>query len=219
MRIKSIIALILLILFSGAYIGYQYTKQNTKDTVNNELSNLEKQLDKYKDEQNKEKMRQLELQTLQNPQLILNQFKNTGKLITYEGSLKYEDVIKEDSFWGSRELVLNLKYNVGIGIDLTTIQDISFNEKTVIIKIPKNELKIEYVELSNESKINSKKKFFMGNYTPEDIKMILDNSQTKINEYINNHKEYYDTAFQSLKDNLSQLILKIGYDKVIIEKI
>jgi hypothetical protein len=215
---KGFIVFILVItLFCvGWYIGNN-SKDNSTE-INQRISAIQGELDKYKNQEQQEKVRELELQALQNPQVVIDQFKKVGKLITYEGKASYEDVIKEDTFWGSRQLTLDLKYNFGISMDLSKVEVINVSNRLVTLQIPKDKLLLEYLELNPElSKVKSKKTWFLSDFMPTEVKYILSNAYIITKNRIISTKGIFDMAYTNLQDNLTSLMHELGYDKVEFE--
>lgn len=216
--VSIILVIIVLVVLSKATINKLNLNNNT---VDDKLSNIQSELDKYKKKEQEDKVRKLELQQLQNPNIIIQKLNSTGKLLIYKGEITYNDLIKQSSFWGSKELNLNIKYNFGISYDLSNVKIDSFIDRKVVILIPKQELKLEYLELdnsNNDNKIEGSKTWFESNFTPDDVNMVLQQAREKTIEKINNDKSIYDQALVSLKNNLKELILKLNYEDVIFNE-
>jgi hypothetical protein len=195
------------------FIGYTYFKPKTVDSKINELQDL---IDKNKSDEQVEQIRKLKLQQLQNPEIINKELTKVGKLLVYQGTTEYSDIIKESNFWGSKTLDLHLYYNFGISIELQKIIVDRFYDKTVVLNIPKQELQLEYIEMdTTKSKVNGEKKWFNSNYKPDEVDMILVNAQEKTRNTIINDKDSFDTAADNLKAYLKDFVLKLGYDDVI----
>jgi hypothetical protein len=205
------------------YSDYKATHKTPDQIVDSRLDESQKQLDEanskldeIKQQEYKNTLRKLELAKLQNPEILNKAFEKVGKLTTYEGKSQYSDIIKEKSFWGSKSLDLTLIYNFGIAIDLNTIVVESFFEKTVVLQIPKSELKLQYIEVNTkDTKVISTKTWLAKNYNANDMKLVLDNAQDKTKESIEGSKDIFDKAMESLKESLKEFILKLGYDDVI----
>lgn len=217
MRFKIVVIIFITSLVISFYLVKNFC--NSESTFSHQISDIQLQLDKYKEQEQKEKVRALELQVLQDPQIVINELNKVSKLIVYEGQSDYEDYIVESNFWGSRTINLNLQYNFGISIELNKINVKEIYQKTVVLNIPKQEFKIEYVELDNKSKLESNKEWFIAQYKPEDIKIIFNQANDKVRWKILNDKSIFDMASESLKSNLRELILKLGYEEVKFEEI
>ena len=198
------------------YITKDKLHTSVTDKINKSfLEELQSKLFKYEQQDICNKQKQIELERLQDPNIITNELKKKGNLIVYEGNVEYKDIISERSFWGSKNLVLNLQYRFGISYNLNNIEVINFFEKNVIIKILQNNLALEYLELRNESQINGHKSFLVSNFKPEEVNMILKNAYDKTNLDIKQNREIFNQAYESLKESLTPLIQKLGYEDVI----
>lgn len=227
MKFKYLLIPIILILFIYGYHNYKAQSQQTtpQTQVNNDLKDLQSeidtlqaQVDKYKLKERDEQLRQIRLQQLQNPEIITNELNNVNKLIVYEGQITYQDYIKEGNWLANKSLSINLKYNFGIAIDLNTIE-IRFIETIPVLTIPKNELKLEYIELDTEnSKIDGKRSFFSDQFIPEDVEGIIENAQKALENKIYNNKDIFDNGMVNLKENLREMVLKLEYSDVIFEE-
>lgn len=219
---KGLISFIVvaMLFFAGLYIGSNAKDLdllNTKDNkeIYKRLNSIQSELDKYKAKDTQEKVRELELKALQDPQIIIDQLHKVGKLIVYEGKASYEDIIIEKTFWTSRQLTIDLKYNFGVSMDLTNVNVISIAEKSVILDIPNNKLTLEYLELNPElSRVQSKKSLFAFHFMPEDVKYIFQNAYTITKNRIKATKGIQDVAYECLKENLTNIIHRLGYSEV-----
>jgi hypothetical protein len=217
MKLKVLVITFIISLVISFYLVEKYC--NSESTFSHQISDIKLQLNKYKEQEQQEKIRAFELQVLQDPQIIISELNQVGKLIVYEGQSNYEDYIVESNFWGSRTINLNLKYNFGISIELSRIKVKEIYNKTVILNIPKQEFKIEYVELDNKSKLESNKEWFISQYQPEDIKIIFNQANDKVRWKILNDKSIFEKSYESLENNLRELVLKLGYEDVKFEEI
>jgi len=224
---KAILCLIGITIICMGYYQYKITQKPVSEVVDDRLSQSQQKLDeaqskldKIKEQENAEKLRKLELEQLQNPEIINKELLSIGKLITYEGSSQYSDVIKESSWLGSKELDLQLTYNFGIAIDLTKITVEKFYDKTVVLQIPKSELMLDYIEVNTkDTKVIGSKQWFAKNYTPNETKLVLDNAQAKTKEKIESDKDIFNKAMDNLKVSLKDFICKLGYDDVIFDDV
>jgi hypothetical protein len=222
--------LILSIIFGGIYIYISYNtniknNENVDKTKENQatlIDNLVTRLGLYKKQESEEKIRQTELQQLQDPTLIKGECKRKGELLVYEGVMSYVDLIKEDTMFTTKSLSLNLKYNFGIVFDLRKIQIDGFHGKTVFINIPQDELVLMYVELMTDTpntSVKSDVSLFASQYSPEEMKSILDNASISTRKNINMNKDIFQEAKYGLEDILKDLILKLKYEKVVFQYI
>ena len=214
---------VLIVLFLIAFVGTCLYNVNHKiiakpetSVVDNRIDEIQAEIDKYKEKEQEEKLRRLRLQQLQNPEIIQGEFQKVGLLITYKGKMTYSDIIRESKWYGKKELHIELKYNIGIGIDLNKIVIDKFVDDVVVIKIPKKELKLQYVELnSGESQINGERTLFQKQYKPEDIETVIENAQGEVIDKINNSNDMFVKSMESLQEVIKELVLKLGYSDVI----
>lgn len=192
---------------------------NDIDSTQKEINNLKDTVNKYRLKEQEEELRKIRLQQLQNPEIITNELSNISHLIVYRGQLTYNDFIKEGNWFANKSMTLNLVFNFGIAIDLKTILVSRFIEDIPVIKIPKNELKLEYVELdAKSSKINGEKTLLSNQFTPEDVKGIIGNAKDSVTNKITNDKSVYYNALINLKSDIRDLVLKLNYRDVIFEE-
>lgn len=163
-------------------------------------------------------LKQVKLQQQSNPQVIVDEFKQVGELITEKGSITYTNTIVDDGFWGDKKLNLKLKYNYGLGIDLNRLIVKSVVGDTALIQIPKYELKLKYIELAaNDSEVTSTKSLLAKQFKPEDVHTILQQAQQKVSDSINLNRSMYDEAFASLEKEIERMVMALGFTSVIIE--
>ncbi len=226
-RLKMILFLLVLVVSAYFYISYKIgynPLQNTsilvKDNKNTLVESLIGELGTYKRKESEEKLRQLELKRLQNPALILSECKKKGELLIYEGKATYADLLQEETWASSKTLNLDLKYNFGIVFDLRSIRINGFHDKTVVVDIPVNELRLKYLELdAGNAHVKSDISLFASQYTPQEMKSILDNAYIYTKNDINNNKDVFQEAKYGLEDALRELILKLKYEVVIFQDI
>ena len=200
----------------GGYLLYNHYNPTIK-VKDKQLQELQTQVTELTKKDQEEKVRRIKLQVLQNPEIINDKLQKISKLLVYKGVVSYNDCISESSFWGSKSIQLKLKYNYGISYELKNVGIYGFYDNIVTIKLPKNELKLEYLELDKETKIEGNKKWFNNGYTPQDTEIILEQAQEKARQKIENDRKIYDAAFISLEDSLKEIIKKLGYKDVIFD--
>lgn len=161
-------------------------------------------------------LKEVKLQT-NNPQIIYNKFKQVRELITQKGSVTYTNTIVDDGFWGDKKIDLNLKYNYGLGIDLNKLVVKSIVGDTVLIQIPQYELKLKYLELDVDSQVTSTKSLLAQQFKPEDVHIILQQSQQKVADSINLNRSMYGEAFERLQREIERMVMALGFSSVIIE--
>ena len=230
MKLRYILIPTIIIILIFGYYDYKTdtskTQSNTPQTqvindinkLQSTIDNLQTQVNKYKLQEQDEQLRQIRLQQLQNPEVIMNELSTTNKLLVYEGKITYNDYIKEGNWLANKSLSISLKYNIGIAIDLNLI-DIRFVEATPILTIPKDGLKLEYIELDTEnSKIDGDRSFFSSQFVPEDIQGVIELAQKTLENRVCNNKNLFDKSMIGLKENLRELVIRLGYSDVIFEE-
>lgn len=174
----------------------------------------------FKETNKKDEIRKIQLEALQNPEIISTKFKEISELLVYEGEYKISDLLKEENWYSSKSLNIEMYFNYGISIDLQKVEVSKIIEKTVILKIPKNELKIKYVELNTtKQKMNSEVSFFAKQYSPEEVTIITNSLREKARTAINNDKAIFNKSIESLKKSLKNIILKLNYKNIIYEEV
>jgi hypothetical protein len=220
-----LVLMILLIMFCIGFCQYKsspklYSNSDQYQQTDSNTKELQAELDKYIQQEQEDKLHKLKLQTLQNPEIINTEFINVGKLIVYQGKVSYSDCLREKRWYGTKEMNIELKYNFGIGIDISLITVKEFIETTVVLEIPKSELVLEYIELnSKESSINGSKTWFSSNYNSNDVNLVLQDAQSKTRSNIESNKDIFNKAMKNLKVDIRELVLKLGYDDVIVEEV
>lgn len=193
-------------------------KTTTNQTEKQDLKNAktEEELLAYKLKEQEEKEKQEKITALQNPEIIEKELSKVGKLITYEGKINYNNEIVHKGFLNSRKLTFKLTYKFGIAIDLNNVIIDDYIEDTVVLKIPRDGLVLEYIQmLPEESYVNGEKSWLAKYFKPEEVKVLLDEAQNTTVENINSTDEIFAKADESLRENLERLILKLGYKKII----
>lgn len=103
---KGYIVLILLLLLAFGFVyslgknNSNKTEPNTVDPRDQKISELTDKLSELTEEKQNEELRKAELLALQDPEIIYGECKNVGKLITYENTATYSDVVTEKKFLG-----------------------------------------------------------------------------------------------------------------------
>jgi hypothetical protein len=222
---KFLILLVFIAFILGSYIGYSYFQKmqpsveaQVDQQINADIEALENELSTYKDKMNQEKVRKLELQALQNPEIITQELNKVGKLLVYQGKEQYSDYLKETTLLTKQELTIQITYNFGIAIDLNSIIVNKFYDKTVLIKIPKDEIKLEYIEADGDNfTLNEDRNWLTDGFTPDEIEMVVESAFEETKNKIINDKQVFLDSMESLKENLRELILKLGFEEVIFE--
>jgi len=194
------------------------TITNVEQSEKQEFKNakIEEELLVYKLKEQEEKAKQDKIEALQNPELIEKELTKVGKLITYEGKIFYDDSIIHKGFLNSRKLTLKLLYKFGIAINLNDIVIDEYIEDIVVLRIPRDGLVLEYIQmLPEESYVNGEKSLLAKYFKPKEVKVLLDEAYYTTQERINNTDAIFVKAEESLRENLESLILRLGYKKVI----
>lgn len=200
------------------------TSENIDDTYNEEL---QAQMDEYAKKQTEEEAKRLEaerkekerLQRLSNPKLIILELEKVSKLITYEGKVTFKNQFINKSFMAKKTIDLDITYNFGIGMNLNAIEVGDIVEDTVVIQIPKDQLVLMYLDnIPEQTIINHSRTMFAKQYKPEEVNMIINFAKEKTTEQLNSTEELFVKADESLKDTLEDMILKLGYRKIIFEE-
>jgi hypothetical protein len=101
----------------------------------------------------------------------------------------------------------------------TTVEVI---EKTIVIQIPRNRIKLMSNELipDKSSITDGKKMLFVDQFKPSEVETILEQSQQNVVNKVGNDKKFYDTATENLKGQLEGFVLRLNYfDKVQFEEV
>lgn len=181
---------------------------------------LESQVNNFLKKEEERVIQELKIKSLQNPEIINQELDVAGKIIIFEGEITYQDYIKEKGFLNKRELLLYLTYEYGIVMDLKDIMVSEFIEDVVILEIDKSKIYLNHIELKyNNSTVNGEKSLFATQFTPNEIKLYLELSKDQIVEEIVNDNIVFEKALNNLKMVLEELVLKLGYRKVLFEVI
>ena len=203
-----------LIFANETIIGTEILSQKQSEII----SQLQLENDKYKNENAKEKEKQEKIKALQDPVLIYAELENISKIITFEDNIIYLDSIEDKKWYKKRKLNIQLLYKFGIGIDLNKIVVDGFIEDAVIIRIDKNDLKLQYLELLSEKLIlNEEVSFLSKEFSVVEIKEIFKNAEKTTKDKIKSDDELHKSALENLKQEIEILILQMGYSKVIFE--
>ena len=216
---ELMVIIIFLYIAYNAYLIYEDYKIIEDKQIQAQVQNLQYQVDQLTKVEMKEEITKIKINTLHNPDIINNKLEEVSKLLVYRGEINYADHIKESSFWGTKGLTLNLKYNFGITYDLENVVVDGFYENTVVIKLPKDKLELEFVELDGDSQVESSNSLLVSKFTPEQTEIIFEQTQDRVRDKLENDRDVYDRSFDSLKGSLENIVLKLGYKKVIFDVI
>lgn len=196
------------------------TKVETKISKEDEkrMKELEEELRQKKEKEYEEELRRIKLEKLQNPEIINAEMESVGKLVVYKGKANYSNTFDESKFLRPKKISVNLQYKFGISMDLKNIVVSEFIEDVVVLKIHKDQLEIEYVELDEESiEVSEEVKLLAKEYTKEDLNKILTIGKSATLGRIQGNKDIHDKAIESLKNNVQEMVMQLGYRKVIVE--
>jgi hypothetical protein len=192
----------------------QNQTENTKEKPQNILDIQKQMEDKIKKEQ-EIKAEQERLAKLQNPKLITSNLREVGILTTFKGEKLYQGKIVEKGFLNARAVLIEINYEFGIGIDLNKIYVEEIVGDIATINIPKVAMEVQYIDmLTKEPLVSTTKTLFAKEFTPSQIEFIIRNSKDLTLAEVNSTPEYFDKAYESLKDSLEGLIKELGYKSV-----
>ena len=167
-----------------------------------------------------------ELRKLQNPTIIQNEFKKSGKVISLDGSYKYiSKISNKDKIFDKfilREITLDFEYNYGIGINsLEYIKVNKIENGVAYISIPKNRIQLIYIEQNMQnSKITDGNTMFMfDQFSPSDTQILSAQAQQNVVNAIGKDKKLFNDAMVNLQEDIEGLILDLGYEQVVFNLI
>lgn len=208
---KITIIIILVALFAtNIYFkvnGFSVPKVTTK-VEQADLKEYQKQKDKTAELKSK----------LQDPTIILNEFKKVGKVISFEGKANYYKVVNDKLFnkFTLREITIDFKYTYGIGI--SSLEYLKVNKiegETLFISIPKNRVQLLYIQQNPDSKIiDGDKMFFVDNLKSSETQEISTIVQQNVVNKIGADKKSFSEANANLREFVKELVLKFGYKQV-----
>ena len=167
-----------------------------------------------------------ELNKLQDPIIIQNEFKKSRKVISLEGSYKYlSKISNKDKIFDKftlREITLDFEYNYGIGINsLEYLKVNKIENEKVYINIPKNRIQLIYIEqnMQNSKIIDENNMFLFDQFNPSDTQILSAQAQQNVVNAIGKDKKLFDNAMVNLQEDIEGLILVLGYEKVVFNVI
>jgi len=183
------------------------------------------QLGDYKSQQ-KQINRANELRKLQNPTIIQNEFKKSGKVISLEGSYKYlSKISNKDKIFDKftlREITLDFEYNYGIGINsLEYIKVTKIENGMAYINIPKNRIQLIYIEqnMQNSKIINENNMFLFDQFSPSDTQILSAQAQQNVVNAIGKNNKLFNDAIVNLQEDIEGLVLRLGYKQTVFNVI
>ncbi len=150
-----------------------------------------------------------------NPKIIIDELNKVGELVVYQGEIEYIDTLVEDNWYGGKSVKLNLKYNFGISYNLSDVKISQIIKQNIILDLNSNLLKLKYLELSKNSIVEGDNWGISSEFNPSKMNLIQKNAYEKTWSDVESKRKYFDEAYLSLKDNISSLISKLGYDNIV----
>jgi len=167
-----------------------------------------------------------ELKKLQNPTIIQNEFKKSGKIVSIEWSYKYlSKISNKDKIFDKftlREITLDFEYNYGIGISsLDYLKVTKIENGVVYISIPKNRIQLIYIEqnMQNSRIINENNMFMFNKFSPSDTQILSAQAQQNVVNAIGKDNKLFDNAMINLQEDVEGLVLGLGYEQVVFNVI
>ena len=211
----------IILLIVGALIATHYSKVNDLSASANSknVQIQQNQLGEYQ----KEKEREEELKKLQDPTIIRDKINKVGKLTSLEGNYKYWSKITDKGLFDLtlREITLDFSFKFGIGISMEYINVYKVDGTTVFVKIPRNRMQLQYIQMNPDSKIiDGKKMLLVSQFKPSDVEVLIEQSQQNVVNKIGVDSKLFDSALYNLQDELEKLIKGLGhYETVIFDEI
>jgi len=171
---------------------------------------------------NESKNREAELKAKNTPTMIQNQLEKVGKLTILEGQYKYFSKITDKGILDItlREMTLDFTYKFGLSASLENIKVVKVEGNTVILDVPKGKIGLQYIELSQDSKIlDGQKMIFVSQFNPSEIATVINQSQQNVINKINTDGSLFDKAQVNLESELKGLLLKMGFENVVFNQI
>jgi DNA-binding transcriptional regulator GbsR (MarR family) len=199
-------------------ISQEESTRQKQEELGKMVSNLTSELTLYRQKEQEERLRKLQLEALCDPKIVNRNLRTQGKVISYEGTSTYEEIVTRKAFINTVQLDVKLIYKFGIGVDWSQLKVSRFVGDIVIMSISHNSLALYYLELSaNESKTSSSKKFLTKDFEPEFVADILKRAEEKTYEKVRHEKDHYDEAYSMLKQQLKSFISHLGFNDVVFE--
>jgi len=207
----------IVLLIVGALIATHYSKVNDLSASANSknVQIQQNQLGEYQ----KEKERTEELKKLQDPTIIRDKINKVGKLTSLEGNYKYWSKITDKGLFDLtlREITLDFSFKFGIGISMEYINVYKVDGTTVFVKIPRNRMQLQYIQMNPDSKIiDGKKMLLVSQFKPSDVEVLIEQSQQNVVNKIGADAKIFDSALYNLQDELEKLIKGLGYYETVI---
>ena len=166
--------------------------------------------------------RENELKKLQNPNIIQNEFKKSGKIVSLEGGYKYlSKISNKDKIFDKftlREITLDFEYNYGIGVSsLEYIKVTKIENGIAYISIPKNRIQLIYIEQNTQNSriINENNMFLFDQFSPSDTQILSAQAQQNVVNAIGKDKKLFDDAMINLQEVVEGLVISLEYERVV----
>jgi len=184
---------------------------------------MQLQLVDYKAQQ-KQIDRANELKKLQNPTIIQNEFKKSGKIISLEGKYKYlSKISNKDKIFNKftlREITLDFEYNYGLGIGSLEYLKVNKIENGIAyISIPKNRIQLIYIEqnMQNSRIANEDNMLMFDQFSPSDTQILSAQAQQNVVNEIGANNQLFSDAMINLQEVVEGLVISLGYERVVFE--
>jgi hypothetical protein len=213
-KLKFFFLLLLLVVAMSLYLIHPDSPYNKEK----EVESLKSKLNEYKVDKYKADLEEEKIKALIDPQIIIDKLESTGQLITYKGNVTYSNHIEESKFYGTRSLTYKFTYEFGIGMDLSHIKVEKIYGETVILSVPKSELKLVYLELK-EDVMKSNNTWFASDFDPEIVNVVMQQANGRVREEVLNNSDVFESGLDSLKSNVEELVKKLGFEEVIFQEV
>jgi hypothetical protein len=213
-KLKFFFLLLLLVVTMSLYLVHPDSPYNKEK----EVESLKSKLNEYEAKQYKEDLEEEKIKALSDPQIIIDKLESTGQLITYKGNVTYSNHIEESKCYGTRSLTYKFTYEFGIGMDLSHIKVKKIIDNTVILSVPKSELKLIYLELK-EDVMKSNNTWFASDFEPEIVNVAMQQANKRVGEEVLSNGDVFESGLGSLKSSVEGLVKKLGFKEVIFEEV
>jgi len=163
-----------------------------------------------------------ELNKLQNPNIIQNEFRKSGKIVSFEGKYKYlSKISNKDKIFNKftlREITLDFEYNYGIGIgNLEYLKVTKIENGIAYISIPKNRIQLIYIEqnMQNSRIVNEDNMLMFDQFSPSDTQILSSQAQQNVVNEIGTNSKLFSSAMINLQEVVEGLVIGLGYERVI----
>jgi hypothetical protein len=154
------------------------------------------------------------------PKIINKELEKVGQLIVFKGAMTYAEPVENKGLLWSRKVDLQLNYNFGFAIDLSKVGVEEIAPNVVSMSIPRQEIKLAYMELdANTSTVNGTKTTFARQFTPDEIKFLIEAAQKEVTNKVTQDMNIYSKSMDSVKISLEQLAMKLGFKKVVCSEV